>query len=45
MEVGRGILAEDIASGKYYYDLEQGNVDKLVEYPGFAVLFQKWGIC
>ena len=38
-------LSKDIASGKYYYDLEQGNVDKLVEYPGFAVLFQKWGIC
>ncbi len=38
-------LSKDIASGKYYYDLEQGNVDKLVEYPGSAVLFQKWGIC
>ena len=35
-------LSKEIGSGKYYYDLE---VDKLVEYPGFAVLFQKWGIC
>lgn len=38
-------LSKEIESGRYYYDIEEREADKLVEYSAFAELFKEWGIC
>lgn len=37
-------LSKEIESGRYYYDLDEKEADKLVEYSAFAELFRGWGM-